>query len=179
MKKLLLLPILALVMGCSHDDYTDIWEEYNQWRLDNDQWIIEQEVMRDSNGDVYYKRVVPSWNINAYVLMHFFNDTEETAGNLVPLYTSTVAVKYEGQLYNGTVFDSSYSQPDSIFTTTPGDVIPGWTIALQNMHVGDSCEVVIPYQYAYNTSSQGIIKPFSCLKFKMKLVDIPYYELKP
>lgn len=180
MKKLLFLPFLFLVLfSCTTSDYTNVWTTYEDWRNDNDQWLFEQADLRNPDGSTYYERVVPDWNPNAYVLMHWFNNREETAGNLVPLYTSTVSVIYKGELYNGEVFDSSYTLTDSLFTTTASNLISGWTIALANMHVGDSCDVIIPYQQAYYTSSSGIVLPFSVLKFSMKLVDIPYYEVKP
>jgi FKBP-type peptidyl-prolyl cis-trans isomerase FklB len=47
------------------------------------------------------------------------------------------------------------------------------------MHVGDSVEVVIPYQLGYGTTITGSIPPYSMLKFNMRLVDIPYYQARP
>jgi FKBP-type peptidyl-prolyl cis-trans isomerase FklB len=114
--------------------------------------------------------------------MHWFNDRSKTAGNLQPYYTSTVDVKYIGRLYNDEAFDSSYllteTYGDSIYRTKVTAVISGWTIALQEMHVGDSVEVIIPYQSAYGLSGSGTaVLPFSNLKFNIKLVDIPYWEI--
>ena len=57
-------------------------------------------------------------------------------------------------------------------------MIQGWTVALEDMRVGDSCEVVIPYTMAYGAQSSGLIKPYSALKFHIKLVDIPFYQIK-
>lgn len=182
MKKIILLPILIIIIltsACMDSDYSDVWSEYAEWRTENDNWLLAQADLRNDDGTLYYSKVTPAWNDNAYVLMHFFNDTEETQDNLVPLYTSTVSVKYIGRLYDDTVFDSSYTMTDSIYTFTPSEVISGWQIALANMHVGDTCEVIIPYEVAYYYSGSGLVLPFSCLKFNMRLVDIPYYEVKP
>lgn len=182
MKKLLffsLLIIALLPMMSCHDETSNTWTEYAEWRDANDKWITDLVSKTNPDGSRYYERVIPAWNNNAYILMHWFNDRAETAGNLTPLYTSMVSVKYYGQLYDDTPFDSSYTLTDSLFNTTPGSVIPGWTIALAEMHVGDSCEVVIPYTQGYGSTSTSIIPPYSCLKFGIKLVDIPYYELKP
>ena len=110
--------------------------------------------------------------------MHYFNDRSLTEGNLTPLSTSTVSVKYIGRLYNNEPFDSSYLATDSLFTTKVGDVISGWGIALQHMRVGDSVRVVIPYQQAYGATQSGSILPYSNLQFDIKLVDIPLYETK-
>ena len=179
MKKLLFLPLILIIAACGGDDYNDVYSTYAQWRNENNQWIAEMAAERDTDGSLYYTKVVTPWNDNAYVLMHYFNDCDSTKENLSPLFTSTVAVKYIGYLYNDTIFDSSYSNPDSLYYTTSADVIPGWAIALNAMHVGDSCDVIIPYEQAYYANGAGVILPFSCLRFSMKLVDIPYYEIKP
>lgn len=183
MRKLLFLPIIILVLGfinsCSESEYSDVWTQYAEWRKENENWILMQANLRNPDGTLYYDKVVPAWNNNAYILMHFFNDTTETSGNLVPMFTSTVAVKYKGRLYDDTPFDSSYLMKDSLYITTSEQVISGWQIALANMHVGDSCEIIIPYEEGYFYQGAGLIPPFSCLTFNMKLVDIPYYEVKP
>lgn len=158
-------------MSCKDDNNLD---DYKEWRSLNNNWLSELEL---SSGS-YYRKVIPSYDKGQYVLMHWFNDRNTTAGNLQPYYTSTVAVKYIGRLYNDEAFDSSYLATDSLFVTKVNAVIPGWTIALQEMHVGDSVEVVIPYQSAYGTTGSGKILPFSNLKFNIKLVDIPNWETK-
>lgn len=48
-----------------------------------------------------------------------------------------------------------------------------------NMRVGDSARIVIPYNLGYGSSNSGVIKPYSTLVFDLKLVDIPYYEVRP
>ena len=116
------------------------------------------------------------------MLIRYLNDRSLTAGNLSPLLTSTVDVKYIGRLYTGEAFDSSYNQKangDSIFRTSLTGLIQGWQIALVNMNVGDSVEIIIPYNMGYGGSQTGIIKPYSTLIFNLKLVDIPYYEVRP
>ena len=165
--------VIAIVtlISCKDDNNLD---DYQEWRNLNNNWLAEIEL---SSGS-YYSKVVPSYDKGQYVLMHWFNDRNSTAGNLKPYYTSTVAVKYIGRLYNNEAFDSSYLAPDSLFKTKVNSVIPGWTIALQEMHVGDSVEVIIPYQSAYGTSGTGKILPFSNLKFNIKLVDITNWETK-
>lgn len=181
MKKILLL-IPAIIAGlaltttsCSDDN---TWNDYSEWREANNDWLIQQGSLLDEDGQAFYTRVTPAWNKSAYVYMHFFNDRSKTAGNLSPMYTSTVSVKYIGKLYNDIPFDSSFNAVDSLFTTKLGSVVSGWTIALQEMHVGDSARVLIPYQQGYGASSQGAIPPYSALQFDIKLVDIPRYETK-
>lgn len=184
MKKLpflFILAITAIIISCgSNDDST--WEDYTQWRESNIAWFNEQKARANEDGSKYYNVLIPDWDTSQCVLIHYFNDRKLTEGNLSPLYTSTVDVKYKGCLYNDEPFDSSYtntaSYGDSIYRTQCNNVIQGWVVALQDMRVGDSCEVVIPYSMAYGSQDLGTIKPYSMLKFGIKLVDIPFYEIK-
>lgn len=185
MRKFPFFLIIALAItsiACS-SDIENVWEKYREWREINEQWFVEQQSRLDENGDLYYTKVSPKWNPSRFVLVHYFNDRNATTGNLSPLYTSTVDVKYIGRLYNDEAFDSSYNNTavygDSIFRTTCSNVISGWTAVLEDMRVGDSCEVVIPYSMGYGDTEGGAITPYSMLKFNIKLVNIPYYEAKP
>lgn len=176
---LILLVALIAIPSCGLDPETDSWEYYEDWRNANNEWLAEQAARTNPDGTPYFTKAVADFDANAYVLMHFFNDRSLTYKNLIPHYTSTCDVKYHVSLYDGTPVDSSYlmtANGDSIYRFKPSAVITGWTIALMNMHVGDSCEVVIPYAQAYGASSSSDIKPYSNLTFLMKLVDIPYYE---
>jgi len=164
---------VAGTSSCIGDDDESTWTQYAEWREANEKWLSEKE----ATG--LYERVIPAWDKSQYVLLRYFNDRNLTAGNLSPMLTSTVSVKYYGQLYDGTPFDSSYQQTDSLYTTRPGNVISGWAIALERMHVGDSVEVLVPYASAYGESSTDVIKPYSALRFGIKLVDIPGWEQKP
>lgn len=177
---LLLTALCYGLVSCLNGE--DTWDEYKEWREANESWLLEQSQRKNDDGSDYYKKIVPTSDKAAYVYIHYFNDTTLTRNNLSPMFTSTVDVKYIGRLYDGTAFDSSYlntSPADSIFRTQLSGVVTGWYIALSDMHVGDSCEVLIPYQWAYGGSNYGAIKPYSALQFNIKLVDIPGYEIKP
>ena len=174
--------ILAAFVSSCLSESESIWEQYAEWREANESWYNEQKVRIDSNGLKYYTEISPVWDTTKSVLIHYFNNRKLTEGNLSPLYTSTVDVKYKGYLYNDEPFDSSYSLTasygDSVYRTTCNKVIQGWIVALENMRVGDSCEVVMPYSMAYESQDLGTIKPYSALRFHIKLVDIPFYETK-
>lgn len=168
-----------LTTSCNDDN---TWDDYKEWRVANEEFFDEQHFLMEDGKNVY-QTVTPTWNSGATILMRYLNDRKLTEGNLSPMLTSTVDVKYIGRLYNGVAFDSSYrntaSYGDSLFRTTPGSVIQGWTIALMNMRVGDSARIVIPYVLGYGASGSGSISPYSTLVFDVKLVDIPYYEVRP
>lgn len=170
----LLLPMLAIaaLTSCEDDDIKN-WNDYADWREANDAWLHEQQVTGK------YTKVTPEWNANLHVLMRWLNDRTATESNLRPLYTSSVSVKYKGWLYDGTPFDSSYVYTDSVVTMLPANLIDGWVIALEQMHVGDRVEILVPYAAAYGTSSLGLINPYSNLRFELELRDIPTYEVRP
>lgn len=153
------------------------------WRDANVAFYSQQAELRNPDGSKYYQAVAAPWDSSAQVLMHWFNDRSLTSGNLKPLYTSTVDVKYKLMLYNGVALDSSYNRTepaDSVFRTklNAGGIITGWGIAIPQMHVGDSCRVVIPYSQGYGMNDYHNIKGYTTLVFDIKLVDIPAYENK-
>lgn len=92
--------------------------------------------------------------------------------------TSQVSVKYKGQLYNGVTFDSTtVDTDDSVRTFSLDKVIDGWKIALTDMRVGDTCEIILPYAVGYGIQGSTSIYPYSVLRFGIKLTDIPEYEI--
>ena len=46
------------------------------------------------------------------------------------------------------------------------------------MHVGDTAEIIVPYNVAYGVSYTGTILPYSSLRFNLRLDDIYKYEAK-
>ncbi len=90
----------------------------------------------------------------------------------MPKKTDTVKVNYRGTLIDGTVFDSSYDRGEPV-TFGVGDVIPGWTEALQMMKVGSKWQLFIPAKLAYGEHSPSPkIGPNSTLIFDVELLDI-------
>ncbi|MCI6170555.1 MAG: FKBP-type peptidyl-prolyl cis-trans isomerase [Muribaculaceae bacterium] len=170
--------VAGIMTSCLDSDNTgDIDKDYLEA---NTNFYKAQASLKNADGTDYYKVVTAAWDPTAQVLMHWFNDTAATAGNLKPLYTSIVDVKYKLTLYDGTAVDSSYtrtSPADSVFRTRINTgVIMGWPIALTRMHIGDSCRVVVPYSQGYGSTDYDLIKAGSTLVFDMKLVGIPAYE---
>jgi len=94
------------------------------------------------------------------------------AGGRSPTYTDSVQVHYRGTLDDGTVFDSSYDRGEpAIFGV--GQVIPGWTQALQLMKPGDRWMLRIPSNIAYGSRGAGAkIPPNTDLNFQVELLQI-------
>lgn len=151
----------------------------DDWKDKNDAYMIEKEAETGPDGQKVYTRVNCNWDPNGYVLMRWHNDRALTAGNLSPLSTSTIDIIYRVRNIDGLGLDSSYyrtTPADSIYRTVLNKNTQGWQIALSNMHIGDSCTIIIPYNQAYGLNSQGSIKAYSDLIFDAKLVGIPAYE---
>lgn len=90
----------------------------------------------------------------------------------MPVASSKVKVHYTGSLMDGTQFDSSYDRGEPV-TFGVGQVIRGWTEALQLMHVGDKWKIYIPSELGYGENGAGdVIPPFSVLIFEVELLGI-------
>ena len=89
-----------------------------------------------------------------------------------PAAADTVTVNYRGTLLNGTEFDSSFKrgQPASF---SVGQIIKGWTEALELMPVGSKWQLFIPADLAYGDRGAGNdIGPGETLIFEVELVSI-------
>lgn len=181
MKKLLVFiaACIAIATACSSDSGST-WDKYADWREYNKNWIKDMEKRTNPDGTPYYEKVVPPWNPQGYVLMHYFNDRKLTEGNLSPMYTSTIDVRYKLHLADGTPADSSTNATTNgvkgIYRAKLNTLVAGWYVALPEMRCGDSAEVIVPYALGYGGSSSGAVLPYSSLRFNIRLVDIPYYE---
>lgn len=89
-----------------------------------------------------------------------------------PTPADVVSVHYRGSFINGTIFDSSYERgKPQVFPLNR--VIPGWSEALQLMHVGDKWQIVVPHYLAYGEAGFGNeIGPNTTLIFEMELLGI-------
>ena len=93
------------------------------------------------------------------------------SGSPGPDRNDLVRVDYEGALTDGTVFDSSFAKGQP-YVTTPEQVVPGWTEALQRMKVGDEWMLYVPPALGYGEQAAGDIPPNSVLVFRIKLLDV-------
>jgi len=89
-----------------------------------------------------------------------------------PTASDSVKCNYRGTLINGTEFDSSYKRGQPT-TFGVGQVIKGWTEALQLMPVGSKWQLFVPANLAYGERGAGAeIGPNSTLIFEVELLSI-------
>lgn len=87
-----------------------------------------------------------------------------------PNRNSVVTVHYIGKLINGKRFDSSLGGPAPAMRLR--ELIQGWQIALQQMHVGDKWELYLPAEMGYGKQSIPGIPGGSTLIFQVELKGI-------
>jgi FKBP-type peptidyl-prolyl cis-trans isomerase FklB len=89
-----------------------------------------------------------------------------------PTPSDTVACNYRGTLINGTEFDSSAKHGEAAKFGV-GQVIKGWTEALQLMPVGSKWQLFVPSSLAYGErGAGGDIGPDATLIFDVELLSI-------
>lgn len=185
---ILLLAGISSFYACKEDNTNEILKVYKTWYKNNNDWIKEMQGKQTEDGKPFYEILIPQWNPGGYVLIHWYNDRAETEGNLQPYSTSTVDVKYNLYDYTGSLMDTSeslYEYGNGIYRTQLNSLIEGWMLALTNMRVGDTCQVIIPYQMAYgedgdynSSSNMWNVLPYSNLRFEIRLANI-YRETLP
>ncbi len=87
-----------------------------------------------------------------------------------PNRSSVVTTHYVGKTINGKTFDSSLGGVAPAFRLR--ELIPGWIIALTQMHVGDKWEIYIPAEQGYGRFNQPGIPGGSTLIFEITLLAV-------
>ena len=131
-------------------------KDKKEYAENNRAWLREKAQepgVKDLGGGVFF-RVIKSGN-----------DKGRT-----PDRNSVVTVHYTGKTINGKKFDSSLGGVAPAFRLR--DLIDGWIIALQQMHVGDKWELYIPADKGYGKFSQPGIPGGSTLIFEIELLGI-------
>ena len=94
-----------------------------------------------------------------------------------PVAADSVEVHYEGQLIDGSVFDSSFERGQTV-TFGLTQVIPGWTEGLQLMKPGGKFKFIIPPELGYGEGGAGeMIGPNATLVFDVELISITPAEV--
>lgn len=209
-RKLYLFPILFTAIclslaSCMNDDDDDVvideeWKALNETRFEQvgKQGGYHELSSQSGNGKIYWK------------YSDEINDTGEEAGLRItvdhkPEFTDTVMARYEGWYFDAAgekvIFDSTenpslrtrlnYSlglipspYPNKVAQEfAVSGVIDGWTTILQEMTVGDECEICVPYSLGYrsvaqtytptgSSTSYTMIPGYTTLWFRLKVLKI-------
>jgi len=89
-----------------------------------------------------------------------------------PTESDSVKCNYKGTLIDGKEFDSSYKRGQPA-TFAVGQVIKGWTEALELMPVGSKWQIFVPSSLGYGERGAGAeIGPNATLIFEVELLSI-------
>ena len=180
----LLFSVSLAVSSCEETE--GVVDPYYKWQERNERYIDSiAEVAKANPGEwrvILSYKITPDLNnlqqkTSDYIYCRLL---EKGEGTMKPIYTDSVVTHYRGKLiplYNGSevVFDQSFKGELNTETAVPvgfgvGEVIVGWTTALQEMVEGDRWEVYIPQGLGYGqTGSGSSIPAYSTLIFDMKL----------
>ncbi|GAB6866741.1 MULTISPECIES: FKBP-type peptidyl-prolyl cis-trans isomerase [Bacteroides] len=120
---------------------------------------------------MFLKRLASQEGVFALPGGIYYKVLETGGGTVSPGPRSIVTVHYKGSLIDGRVFDNSYERtcPDALRLS---DVIEGWQVALQKMHVGDKWIIYIPYAMGYGIKAVDSIPAYSTLIFEVELLAV-------
>lgn len=96
--------------------------------------------------------------------------TEGNKASATPNVRNVITAHYTGKTFDGKQFDSSRGGVP--LACRLSDLIEGWIIVLQHMHIGDRWEVYIPAEMGYGKFSQPDIPSWSTLIFDIELISI-------
>lgn len=132
--------------------------------------MSKKEIYKQKNI-AFLKELSAQEDIHSLPCGIYYKVLETGQGNVSPTPRSIVSVHYKGTFIDGKEFDNSYKRncPEAFRLC---DVIDGWQIALQRMHIGDKWIVYIPYEMGYGAKTCAGIPAFSTLVFEVELLGI-------
>ena len=132
--------------------------------------MSKKEIYKNKNIE-FLKELSTQEGINSLPCGIYYKVLETGEGKVSPTVRSIVSVHYRGTLIDGKEFDNSYKRncPEAFRLC---DVIDGWQIALQQMHIGDKWMIYIPSEMGYGSKASGPIPANSTLIFEVELLGI-------
>ena len=132
--------------------------------------MSKKEIDKNKNIE-FLKELSTQEGINSLPCGIYYKVLQTGEGKVSPNVRSIVSVHYRGTLIDGKEFDNSYKRncPEAFRLC---DVIDGWQIALQQMHVGDKWTIYIPSEMGYGSKASGPIPANSTLIFEVELLGI-------
>lgn len=124
--------------------------------------------------DALASYIEDGWDIDTTELGVYYIVHEEGEGPLVQEGDS-LSLEYNGYTLGGMIFDATaYHFEDKTweFIFDASQLIPGFSDGLLLMNEGAILDIIIPSEYAYGEQGNGLIEPFSTIRFTMKLHEL-------
>ena len=150
---LVILPTLAVYRLTKEDKTMSKKTQYIQANKDWLEAKSKEEGVKALPKGIYYKVLA-----------------EGNASSAQPTVRSIITAHYTGKTIDGKQFDSSRGGVPLACRLC--DLIEGWIIAMQQMHIGDKWELYIPAEMGYGKFSQPGIPGGSTLIFEIELLGI-------
>ncbi len=85
-----------------------------------------------------------------------------------------ISLDYQGELFDGTIFDSSFDKTTTLdFTLGENSLIVGFDAGVSQLHKKDSATIFIPSDFGYGKNGSGTtIPPDALLKFGLDILTI-------
>lgn len=89
-------------------------------------------------------------------------------GNFTYPASTSITIKYEGRLLDGTVFDNGSGKEQTFILS---QLIQGWRIGIPKIQKGGEIRLIIPPGLGYGSGATGPIPGNSVLDFTIQLSD--------
>ena len=135
----------------------------------NKDWLeakAKEEGVKALPKGIYYKVLSEGRSSSARLLP----EGRKNLDSEKPTVRSIITAHYSGRTIDGKQFDSSLGAVPLACRLC--DLIEGWIIAIQQMHIGDKWEIYIPAEMGYGKFSQPGIPGGSTLIFEIELLSI-------
>ena len=135
----------------------------------NKDWLeakVKEEGVKALPKGIYYKVLSEGRSSSARLLL----EGRKNLDSAKPTVRSIITAHYTGRTIDGKQFDSSHGGVPLACRLC--DLIEGWIIAIQQMHIGDKWELYIPTEMGYGKFSQPGIPSGSTLIFEIELLGI-------
>ncbi|MCK5103578.1 MAG: FKBP-type peptidyl-prolyl cis-trans isomerase [Cyclobacteriaceae bacterium] len=141
----ILLGIIIFLQGCLKND-ADVYDPNKV--LEEDLVKIDQYIS-DKN---WTASIEPEFKIRYVIHKPGDQNVKAEVGD-------SLTVDYQGELLDGTIFDSSAGRGPLEFVLGNGSLIVGFEAGVSQLHEMDSATILIPSVYAYGNSGAGTAIP--------------------
>lgn len=171
--KIQIISIVALLFSATFlfTSCKDSLDDISSWRLQN------ENAFKNYEKEEGYEKVTID-GFAPFVYVKWFEKVERNSKSVFPIETSRVVIHYQLSRIVGdtSIIETNYdNEAGTFFSLNRGaseQIIVGLRIALQNMLVGDEAEVIIPWFLAYGQHGGKSIRPYTALKYRVRLDEI-------